>query len=62
MTNDQIIYIHLSTVLPAFVIGTYLMLNRKGTVNHKALGKIYIPLMIAAAVTALFIGCVRRLM
>lgn len=55
MSNDQVIYLHLSTVLPAFVIGTYIMLNRKGTARHKAIGKIYLPLMIATAITTLFI-------
>ena len=30
--------------MPAFLIGTYLLLNRKGTDLHKMLGKVYMLL------------------
>lgn len=53
MTYDQLVYLHLGTVLPAFAIGTYLLLNRKGTPRHKTLGRIYIPLMITTAIATL---------
>jgi uncharacterized membrane protein len=43
----------LGTVLPAFLVGTYLMANQKGTPLHKALGRIYLTLMIATGVTTL---------
>lgn len=47
-------YAHLATVLPAFAIGTYLMIRRKGTPLHRLLGKIYMVLMLVTAVTTLF--------
>lgn len=47
-------YLHLATVLPAFLIGTYLMLNRKGTPRHRALGKSYLLLMLLTAALTLF--------
>ena len=45
MTYLQLAYLHLSIVVPAFVIGTWLMLRRKGTANHRALGRVYLILM-----------------
>ncbi|MCE2990823.1 MAG: DUF2306 domain-containing protein [Burkholderiales bacterium] len=55
MTYLQLVYLHLATVLPAFLIGTWLLLNRKGTPHHRLLGKVYMVLMLTTAVTALFI-------
>jgi uncharacterized membrane protein len=54
MSYLQLAYFHLSTVVPAFLIGTYLLINRKGTSWHKLLGKIYMCLMLATAVITLF--------
>lgn len=42
MTYAQLTYAHLATVLPSLAIGTYLLLNRKGTPRHKDLGKTYL--------------------
>ena len=47
MTYTQLAYLHLATVLPAFVIGAFQLLRRKGTPGHKLLGKIYMVLMLA---------------
>jgi uncharacterized membrane protein len=47
-------YAHLATVLPAFVIGTYMMFARKGDRFHRALGKGYMVLMLSTAVITLF--------
>mgnify|MGYP000054636766 len=47
-------YAHLATVLPAFVIGTYLMFARKGNPLHRLLGKGYMLLMLATAAITLF--------
>jgi uncharacterized membrane protein len=47
-------YAHLATVLPAFVIGTYLMLSRKGSPLHRALGKAYLVLMLVTGTITLF--------
>jgi uncharacterized membrane protein len=53
MNYTQLSYVHLATIIPAFVIGTYLLLNRKGTPRHRLLGKIYMLLMLATAVVTL---------
>lgn len=47
-------YLHLGTVLPAFVIGTYLMMRRKGTVGHRRLGRVYLVLMMLTGLVTLF--------
>lgn len=49
MTYLQLAYAHLATILPAFVIGAYLLLNRKGSSLHKVLGKTYMLLMLVTA-------------
>jgi uncharacterized membrane protein len=48
--------IHLATVVPAFVIGTWLIfLSRKGAPVHRAFGAIYLALMTVTAITTLFV-------
>lgn len=54
MTYLQLTYLHLATVLPAFLIGTWLLLNHKGTPLHRLLGKTYMVLMLCTAVITLF--------
>ncbi len=54
MSYEHLAYVHLITVLPAFVLGTVLMLWRKGTAGHKTLGKIYLSLMAVTAIVTLF--------
>jgi uncharacterized membrane protein len=51
-------YAHLATVLPAFVIGTYMMFARKGDRFHRALGKGYMVLMMVTAAISLFMPAV----
>ncbi len=51
-------YAHLATIVPAFVIGTYMMFARKGSPLHRALGKTYMLLMLATAVTTLFMPAI----
>ncbi len=58
MTYMQLTYLHLGTLAPAFVIGTYLLLNRKGTPAHRLLGKIYMVLMLFTAIVTLFMKAV----
>jgi uncharacterized membrane protein len=53
MTYTQLAYLHLATVMPAFVIGLLQLLRRKGTPSHKLLGKIYMLLMLATALITL---------
>jgi uncharacterized membrane protein len=51
-----IVAVHLATVLPAFLIGTWLIfLSRKGARWHRALGAVYLGLMFVTAIVTLFI-------
>lgn len=45
---------HLATILPAFLIGTYIIIAKKGTKSHKVLGRTYMILMMTTAVITLF--------
>ena len=54
MTYMQLTYLHLITLAPAFCIGTYLLVRRKGTPTHRLLGKIYMGLMLFTAIVTLF--------
>ena len=56
MTYLQLAYIHLATIIPAFVIGTFLLIRRKGSPMHRALGKIYMVLMLFTAIVTLFMS------
>lgn len=47
--------IHLATVIPAIPLGAYVLLKRKGTPRHRLLGKLWMVLMVVAAVSALWI-------
>ncbi len=50
------IKIHLATVIPAFVIGTWLIFfSTKGARWHRALGAVYLSLMTVTAIAAFFI-------
>lgn len=50
----MLMFMHLGTVVPAFFIGTLLLLIRKGTVFHKRAGRVFMILMIVTAAIALF--------
>ncbi len=54
MSYAQLMYLHLATVLPAALIGGYLLSSRKGTPRHRSLGKAYMVLMLVTAGIALF--------
>ena len=56
MSYIVLVYLHLATVVPAFFIGTYLLLNRKGTIRHKQLGKAYMLLMLLTATITLIMS------
>ena len=49
----QLVYVHLATIIPAFMIRTYLLARRKGTPMHRMLGRIYMLLMLSTAVITL---------
>jgi uncharacterized membrane protein len=54
MSYHELTLLHLATVLPAFAIGSWLMLRRKGTPGHRRLGRIYLLLMLATGLITLF--------
>jgi uncharacterized membrane protein len=54
------VQIHLATVVMAFAIGTWMIVRPKGTPPHKALGRIFIVLMMATAVSTFWIHSINR--
>lgn len=46
------IYVHLVAVIPALLIGTYILLKKKGTEEHKKLGRWWAYLMVFASFVA----------
>ena len=54
MSYNVLMFLHLFTVLPAFIIGTISLLLKKGTQLHKVLGRIYMILMLFTAILTLF--------
>lgn len=54
MKYIDLLYLHLATVVPCFVIGTALLLIKKGTRVHKNFGRIYMVLMLITASITLF--------
>ena len=53
MTYTQLAYLHLGTVLPAFVLGAFQLFRHKGTRSHKVIGRIFMLLMLATGVITL---------
>ncbi len=54
MNHLHLVYAHLATILPAFAIGTVLLLRTNGTPAHRQLGKIYLLLMMVTGTVTLF--------
>ncbi len=54
MSYAQLMYLHLATVVPAALIGGYLLAARKGTPRHRGLGRVYMVLMLITALITLF--------
>jgi uncharacterized membrane protein len=49
------IQVHVATVVPAALLGPWMFLAAKGTQTHRLLGKVWLGLMVAAAVSSFFI-------
>ncbi|MFK0162444.1 DUF2306 domain-containing protein [Rhizobium sp. NPDC090279] len=49
------IQIHVAAVVPAALLGAYLLLRPKGTPTHRLLGKIWLVLMVVTALSSFFI-------
>ncbi len=54
MDYDQLMHLHLATVVPCFVIGTVLLIIKKGTPIHRKFGQVYMVLMMITAIITLF--------
>jgi len=54
MSYLYLAYLHLASIVPAMVLGTALMFLRKGTPLHMLCGRSYMILMVATALTTLF--------
>ena len=46
---------HLCAALAALVLGVVMLVRRKGTASHKALGRIWVALMLTVAISSLWI-------
>lgn len=49
-------YLHLGTVIPALLLGAFLLLTKKGTQVHRQAGKVYMVLMLVTATLSLFMS------
>ncbi|MFT7030474.1 MAG: putative membrane protein [Marinoscillum sp.] len=54
MNYDDLMFVHLLTVAPCFIIGTILLLIKKGTSFHRNAGRVYMGLMLFTAIVTLF--------
>lgn len=54
MNYTTLMYVHLATVVPCIVMGAALFIMKKGTAIHRAMGKVYMILMIFTGLTTLF--------
>src|SRR5215472_9600678 len=55
-TAPLALQLHLASVVPAFVIGTWqIFLSRKGSPHHRLWGAIYLALMMVTAISTFFI-------
>lgn len=54
MSYEFLMFVHLATILPAFLIGTVVLIMKKGTAIHKLLGRVYMILMLFTGVLTLF--------
>lgn len=54
MDYDVLMNAHLVTVVPCFLIGTLLLIIKKGTRVHRGFGRVYMILMLITAVITLF--------
>lgn len=53
--REAAILIHIAAVVPAIPLGIYIFLSPKGGARHKRLGRIWLSLMVATALSSFFI-------
>lgn len=59
LTASPAIQFHVLTVVPAAVIGGIMLLRKKGTPAHRVAGRVWIALMLLAALSSFFIHTIR---
>ncbi len=52
---DIQILLHLITVIPALVLGVFILAKQKGTSTHKLVGRIWVVLMLCTSIISFFI-------
>jgi uncharacterized membrane protein len=53
------IQIHVAAVIPASILGPYMFWARKGTTMHRLVGKVWLGLMVVAALSSFFIHTIK---
>ncbi|MEO0495757.1 MAG: DUF2306 domain-containing protein [Pseudomonadota bacterium] len=53
------IWVHLLSIVPAIVIGGYVLYRRKGDARHKLLGRRWVALMLVAAISSFWVTEIR---
>ncbi len=51
---DELMFMHLATIVPSFIIGTILLFLKKGTPIHRTAGRIYMEYSLANNPAAIF--------
>ena len=59
LSADWPVQIHATSALLAVIVGAMVLWRQKGTALHKALGRLWVLLMLVAATSALFINEIR---
>ncbi len=54
--SNSIILTHLATATLSLIIGTAVLMLKKGTILHKALGRTWVGLMLYTAISSFWIG------
>ena len=56
MDYQDLMFLHLGTVIPCAFIGAFLLLSPKGGTLHRGFGKVYMSLMMITAIITLFMA------
>ena len=49
------VHIHLAATILALALGIFMLIRRKGTISHRLLGRIWVALMLTAAISSFWI-------
>lgn len=60
LSASPAIQFHVATVVPAAIIGAFLLAGQKGTRLHKSLGRVWIVLMILTSLSTFFIHTINQ--